>query len=491
MLSKLRKNISRVLLFVMVLNVFSGTEFKVYANQENKNLKIHKESVTGTYLEDDTYKETEEIVEISNFNLLFDKDKAYLSLNILEEEIYCEFELFPGVVFYGKDNASIIGITETILNKYEVISFRIERKASNIGLMKHNLELEGKTVLHFSIKQKESGKVIYIQEFLENINFDALLESTQFTKKEYEEKEILSKEYEYIFGNSIPKENKTNTYSISTNDEGNINTQALSDKGLSEKDLEILELLKTKEYIYGENNLYINQTQTYNLFPEIDDSIFQSMTSYNKWTHSNEDDHRPYSYWQYYYMGTSNIATIIVVMSWIHNYNVTTGLVNSLAIAYNETVVYNPTTGALGCTELQDTNPVTVTKVTLNTTIDDDPSENCFLSLTQGETSKGKTYSLNSIISLMLRWVGSSTATTIWSTWSTIKGNAVNSIADTIYFYESPVLQKKYYEDGVVYSIEAETKYKLYEAGDGLSIAGATYVTPTDYTFSFSYTVTE
>lgn len=491
MSSKIRKHLSRVLLFVMILNFFSGTQYKVHANQETGNLKFNKEYINGVYINNDICKELEENVEISNFNLTFNVDKAYLSFNILEEELHYDFELFPGMVFYGENNASIIGLTEIISNKYEVISFRIERKASDIGLMKHKLELQGKTVLHFAIKQKESGKVIYIQEFLENINFDTLLEPIQNIKKEYENKKILSKEYEYIFGNSFLKGDNTNTYSISTNDGKNINNFDLTNKELSEKSLEVLELLKTKEYIYGEKNLYIDQANTYSLFPMIDDSIFQSMTSYNKWSHNNEDKHRPYSYWQYYYMGTNNIATIIVVMSWIHNYNVTTGLVNSLAIAYNETVVYNPTTGALGCTALQDTNPVTVTDAILNTTINDDPSENCFLSLTQGETSRGKTYSFNSIISLMLRWVGNNTATKIWSTWSTIRGNASSSTADTIYFYESPALQKMYYEDGVVYSFNTETKYNLYEPGDGLSIAGATYIIPVDYTCSFSYTVTE
>lgn len=74
MSSKIRKHLSRVLLFVMILNFFSGTQYKVHANQETGNLKFNKEYINGVYINNDICKELEENVEISNFNLTFNVD---------------------------------------------------------------------------------------------------------------------------------------------------------------------------------------------------------------------------------------------------------------------------------------------------------------------------------------------------------------------------------------------------------------------------------
>lgn len=88
-----------------------------------------------------------------------------------------------------------------------------------------------------------------------------------------------------------------------------------------------------------------------------------------------------------------------------------------------------------------------------------------------------------------MRLFGGSVVNKTWATWTTIKGNAVSSNSDTLYFYGTPSLQNTYY-GGVIDSYTSQTKYNLYKAGDGLSMAGATYIRPT-YTSSYSYTVSQ
>ena len=91
-------------------------------------------------------------------------------------------------------------------------------------------------------------------------------------------------------------------------------------------------------------------------------------------------------------------------------------------------------------------------------------------------------------MSLFLRVIGNSTATTVWNTWKVIKGNKVNEVAGKIMFHETPQKQNTYYKDGVIYSYSVTTKRKLYKAGDGISLLATTYKDPKviyEYTYTF------
>lgn len=454
-----------------------------YKNSSVKCAKIKKKYFDSV----DVLKEN-----VSDIKITFVHGAADVSFVLYGDKLRYKLKLYEGNIAYGWKNASIIGVTDLASADYEVVCFRIERSADSITLMDANQNLAGKTVLYLGVSKIGSDEIIYIQDEINSINFDNILKMAKENKKldSYSDEFLKKVEFSYVFGtDTLPS---TSTASLSGNTKNLTEINDLNSDCYNEN---LLKTLTENGYEYGKKNYYEENgvssqdgINTYSLFPAINDSIFKSITSYNKWTHVKDND-RPYSYWQYRYLGTNNPATIIVIFNWIHDYNSTNGLRNSLSIAYNETVIYNINTGALGCGTVEK-NPVTVTSATIQSSLTQSSSKNCFLSLTQGETGNGTNISLSSLVSLTLTVYGNDKALKVLDTWNEIKSLATSSNVTTMYFYGTPEKQKKYYENGVINKLSATTKNKLVKAGDCINFAGATYITPS-YTSQYSYTVSK
>lgn len=482
-MKKVKRILVCIIMCILVLSSEFETGMEVLAAQSEVYKEYHKSNFFGASIERNKHEAVEKLsTAISDLDILFYEDgNVHVDIRIEEEKLDFDLVLYRGKIAYGVDNESIIGIAADDFGDYDIVSFRIEKYADSITLMKPNLDLKGKTVLYLAVGDKKSNKIIYIQECLEDIKFDDIMDRIPDVQMYCDSEEILNKEYEYMFGTT----NATCENSISN--EMVCRGEVVNDRSisgvLSEEDQNIIEKLSEQPHIYGQ--YYSTNAEDTPLFVDVDNSIFKSITSYNTWTHVNGEN-QVYSYWQYGYMGTDNPATIIIGLAWIHDYNVTDGVRHSMSISFNETVLYNLTTHELGCSWLEK-NPATVTDMKIVTSLKQSSSKNCFISLQQGETSKGTSYSLTSIATLALKKLGFDEIVQAWNTWNTIKGKAVSSTAEKISFYGTPELQDKYY-DAVITECTVEAKYDLRNVGDTLNM----YLTPYAYpncSYSFEYTV--
>ena len=481
MLKKIKRKLCIMCTLVLYLGFYTGiiavaADGEVYAEYHNKNFM-------GASVERNKPGAVEELtVNISNLDVLFyENGNVHINMGIGNKNLTFDLVLYSGKVAYGINNASIIGITDEDLENYEVVSFRIEKHADSITLMKPNLGLEGKTVLYLAVSNKKSNEIIYIQEYLDDISFDGILSTIQNEKLQRSSQDILDKEYEYMFGIEKDITLSDTVYS------GEIESYARDKvRGISKEDQNIIERLSEDQHIYGQNNYYITEEDE-PLFNEIDNSIFKSITSYNTWTHIQGKDNL-YSYWQYGYMGTYNPATIIIGLNWVYDYNITDGIRHSVTVSVNDTVLYNLNTHALGTSWLEK-NPATITYMKLVTSLKQSSAENCFISFQQNETSKGTSYSFKSIVSLALKKLGYDKIVQTWNTWDTIKGNATSSEASKIIFYGTPEKQEKNY-GAVITECTVEAKNDLHNLKDTLNMLITPYAYPS-CTYSWEYKVSQ
>lgn len=490
----MKKTNKIILYFLIAMCFFILPSTNTEASKNKKDFEGRYESKIVKYarIKKGSYESVDVLKEnICNLNVAFIDGFANISFELSGNLLEYRLSLYKGNIAYGAENNSVIGISDLTLGSYEIVCFRIEKSADSITLMNANQDLVGKTVLFLGISEKDSDEIIYIQEELADVDFEDILEMADRNTKSgmYSDDYIKNIELQYVFG--IDKSESISTTSLINDEINERNNDIQASNG--DNSTNLLKILKNGNYVYGAKNYYenvsLNQNniETYSVLPPLNDSIFKTITSNNKWTHV-KDNYQPYSYWQYGYLGTNNPATIIVVFNWIHNYNITNGLYNSLSIAYNETVIYNVTTGALGC-GIVEKNPVTVTNAMIKSALTQSSSKNCFLSFTQEETSNSTNLNLSSGVSLLLRIFGGNKTAKVLSTWSAIKNLATSYNSSTIYFYGNPKLQNKYYES-VVSELTVTAKNNLKNSGDCINFAGATYITP-EYTSEYSYTVSK
>lgn len=260
--------------------------------------------------------------------------------NGIKEKIALSVILYPSQNSFFENNA-LIGVAERINGPYDLLSFRIENKATSYTLLEPNLHLEGHTVLTVGLLSKTSGDIIYFQQSVDSINFDQLQANAnkQFAKARLTKDELAQLEVNYLLLRS------PFTIQSSLSEEVVISGTA------------------------SENTDKTHAVQAQSLLYNVPDSIFMS-GPFDQWQHyNNTTSISPYcySYITYRFAGTDNRLTYIVFLDINPILNFSTQEFSlQMTVRDNVSVIYNVYTGELGF--FGDNNRIKVNNITLKLT---------------------------------------------------------------------------------------------------------------------------
>ncbi|SFR65531.1 hypothetical protein [Anaeromicropila populeti] len=473
-------------ILVLVLCIVSFSNDIVWAKQsiEKESYKHSKNEILGSVLDKNNMSSViSNKSSISKLQIKFEDGVATVSFELDNKSLFYKLDLYPGKIHYGENNDSIIGITEDVSENYEILSFRIEKNADSITLMNSNLDFENKTVLSLAICKNNSSDVIYFQDALEDVDF-ADIKVMSNDNVLYTEEELLEIEKKYVFGKK-ETEGKSKC-EITINQDNNIISSKGYEEGVSgvKEDLMMLEKIEKNNNVYGTNSCSEPNIATMcSLITNISDSLFKSINgTVGKFYFNNYNNERVYGYAQNYFMGTSNVATDIMVFDWDHYTNTSEGVVHQLSCAYDSLVLYNVTTSALGISVVEE-NPLKATSAYVISELTSNETSNCFVSCEIGQKCSGSTSYLAAIVECALEWTNISTI--VWNL-QTLKSYASSSSNTTLFYRGTPSLQNTYY-GGSMQKISAKNSKSLTQEGDFVYVRGATYTSVSTWSYTYGY----
>lgn len=148
-------------------------------------------------------------------------------------------------------NKALVGKTDPN-EMWRVVSFRIEENASEITLLKSNLNLKGNILLSYVLENMQNGKMYYFQTSINEFDFESIYNETAVCYKENENisnAELITLEENYL----------------TLNNERN-------ERGISNKTEVSEDSIETQE----NSSLSINKFSTRSVLYPIPDSIFKN-----------------------------------------------------------------------------------------------------------------------------------------------------------------------------------------------------------------------
>lgn len=249
----MKNTVKIVLNIILQMIIIIGMVNSVQA--ANKTI-IKKDNVSVAVSSCDLEEPFSEYSTIDNYNTIsleYDKGRIKLWGEILDEETY-EYQfllnLYPSQLKY-MSNKALVGKTDPN-EMWRVVSFRIEENASEITLLKSNLNLKGNILLSYVLENMQNGKMYYFQTSINEFDFESIYNETAVCYKENENisnAELITLEENYL----------------TLNNERN-------ERGISNKTEVSEDSIETQE----NSSLSINKFSTRSVLYPIPDSIFKN-----------------------------------------------------------------------------------------------------------------------------------------------------------------------------------------------------------------------
>lgn len=349
------KRLRRILLVTLVFSlVFFNSTSATFASELNSEnifsyTNIESAVFPGANIQDIIVSSDHMKNNIKYIDGILKNNELLIKIGILDESLYeleIPFNIFPSQLEY-MNHVAIIGKTSDT-DSYKILSMRIEKNASNISLLKPNLNLEGHTVFSLAIRLSNE-KIYYLQIPVDEINFEKLTEQANLEfAKNTETKESLIQIEENYFAL------KGTSGNIRSSDK----TASSSAEFSTDKDCETsIKKISAEKAIVS---------------PLIPDSVFKSGVL-NKMTIVDAEKsgaYYTYAYYQSYFAGTQNRITDVVLV------DRALGFISERQLFYynfiikeNGTVLYNAYNNSIHWQD-QWAQRITISDIKLKTTND-------------------------------------------------------------------------------------------------------------------------
>lgn len=340
----MKNTVKIVLNIILQMIIIIGMVNSVQA--ANKTI-IKKDNVSVAVSSCDLEEPFSEYSTIDDYNTIsleYDKGRIKLWGEILDEETY-EYQfllnLYPSQLKY-MSNKALVGKTDPN-EMWRVVSFRIEENASEITLLKSNLNLKGNILLSYVLENMQNGKMYYFQTSINEFDFESIYNETAVCYKENENisnAELITLEENYL----------------TLNNERN-------ERGISNKTEVSEDSIETQE----NSSLSINKFSTRSVLYPIPDSIFKNGIM-DKMTVVNATENGAaytYAYYQTKTAGTENRITQVVLLDrpYYSDFN-NQMFMYTCSVISNATVLYNAYSGEISVRD-HDAKRITVSNLNI------------------------------------------------------------------------------------------------------------------------------
>jgi len=260
------------------------------------------------------------------------------------------------------DSKEVIGSVQSITKGFEIMSLRLEEKASILTLMPFNLDLEGKAIV--SIGVRKDDKVYYFQTEIRGINFSDLSKYADENKDDFSQDDIIDLEKKYLYMNSdlVTKseelelavgENGIESLEFASNTQKNIADENNPDQNRIQErdDSEITALMNYLNKIEENGEVSsddLSLSQGVVVHPLVDDSIFKN-GAVDEWRHVH-GGYYCYSFISNFFAGTRNRETHIILLEVVKDIKKSPFRL-SLHVLKNMYVYFVNRTGSIGSRE--------------------------------------------------------------------------------------------------------------------------------------------
>jgi hypothetical protein len=433
------------LCLLMVTGVFANPEDDLWSNGSDYSL-----SATGAAVfKNGNVKTINSYSELSSskqkLDMKYEEGKLYLRFGIIgdfsADTINVSAFLFPSQLKMFKGR-TLVGKVETCTSSYELVSLRIENDSMSHTLLKPNLYMEGHKVLTVGILNQKTKDIYYLQQVVDDINFDQMLISAEnnYIQKKIQEQELATLELKYFRLES--QETKVGTFSNNK--------------------------FKVTE------NVDKNETQTKQSLPSslgdliyrVPDSIYKT-GDFDKWYQKKDFSAQApyaYNYIAYRFAGTENRLTYLIFTDIVIqvNWESRQKFITQVTVRDNVSVIYNVYTGELGL--FGDDNRITLSELSLK--FKSNTENGVFISRTHTGSKSGSKF--GNIVRAILAWVPYASTIVSSIDYLTAADQTRTGTDNTYYYHDTAEAQRDAYGKLINQIVAEDSSYV--KKGDNMAL---------------------